>query len=118
MKISFIIGQPRSGTPVFKEMPATHPLVVNFGEIFNENNGRFFAFLQDQVSGDPGWVLPSRRIEAFLTYIGSCIDKAASYKPNAMILVLDVKYDQLHFVYEAWQDMNAIPCFFELIKSK
>ena len=117
MQIGFIIGKPRSGTTVFKEMLATHASFVNFGEIFNENNGlSFFAFLQARVRDDVGWLLPSRRIDAFVTYIRGCAEKAKTYKPNAMITVLDVKYDQSHFVYNAWRDMDAMPCLFELIK--
>jgi hypothetical protein len=118
MQICFIIGKPRSGTTVFKEMLANHPNIVNFGEIFNENNGQsFFEFLKARVSEDADWLLPSRRGDAFLAYLDHCTKKAADSNNQATTLVVDVKYDQSHLVYEAWRDMNAIPSLFALIKS-
>jgi hypothetical protein len=119
MQICFIIGKPRSGTTVFKEMLATHPAFINVGEVFNEiNEWSFLAFLRALVKEDADWLLPSRCVNAFISYIDACVQKALFYNPQSTILVLDVKYDQSHLVYDAWRDINAMPYLFELMRKR
>lgn len=117
MQVCCVTGKPRSGTTVLKKMLASHPEIVDFGEVFRETGeDSFFGFLRDSVAKDGSWMLPSRRVEIFLKYIEDCKAKAKSYKKDASTLVIDVKYDQTHLVYDAWRDMNALPVFFDVIK--
>jgi hypothetical protein len=115
---TFVVGQPRTGTTVFNEMVATHPTVMHFGEVFNENNPLSFrAFLHSRAHGDVRWLLPSRQINAFLSYVRDCASMATAHKRGATIALFDIKYDQSHFLYDAWYNANEIPRLFGLIKS-
>jgi LPS sulfotransferase NodH len=116
----FVIGLPRSGTTVFKQLLATHPRIVNFGEIFNEKNGRsYWAYLTGRIPRDPDVLLPSRSVGTFLDYISHLRARCTKNHPGACIMVLDVKYSQSHFVYDAWRDdLSALPKIFFLIKQQ
>lgn len=118
MQVCCVIGKPRSGTTVLKEMLAGHPKIVNFGEIFRETGqDSFFSFMRDRVERDIAWLLPSRRTSLFLAYMERCQEKARSYKKDATTIVIDVKYDQAHLVYDAWRELSALPVFFDLIRN-
>ena len=116
----FVIGFPRSGTTVLKEMLGTHPAIVVAGEIFNEvNDDSYWAYLLEEVRRKPDVILPSRSIETFQAYMALVMQRSIQYKPQARIVVLDVKYSHSHFVYDAWrEDMSALPKVFFLMREK
>ena len=115
----FVIGRPRSGTTVFKDMLKTHPALFSIGEIFNETNERsYFQFLQDRVRQDPGAALPSRATATFGEYLEWCWALAQARKPRARTLVLDVKYDQSHLLAESWWSLGSLPRIFFLIRER
>jgi hypothetical protein len=119
-ELCFVIGFPRSGTTVFKEMLATHPAVVSMGEIFNEGNGNsYWNYLVREIRSDPEIILPRRSVSAFLAYLESLRQTCRERNPQVRILVLDVKYSQSHFVYDAWRhDITAMPKVFQLMREK
>ena len=118
-QLCFVIGRPRSGTTVFKDMLKTHPALFSLGEIFNETNERsYFHYLQTQLTQDPRAALPSRAIANFAMYLDWCWDLAQARKPRARTLVLDIKYDQSHLLAEAWWSLGALPRIFFLIRER
>jgi len=115
----FVIGRPRSGTTVFKDMLKTHPRIYSAGEIFNESNSQsYFHFLQQQFAGDPAAVLPSNSISNFLRYLDWCRGRAVERKKNSRIIVADVKYDQSHLIYDPWWRVGSLPKIFFLIRER
>jgi hypothetical protein len=118
-QICFVIGRPRSGTTVFKDMLKTHPALFSLGEIFNETNERsYFHFLQDRIRADAAEALPSRAIANFGHYLQWCSEIARARKARTRTLVLDVKYDQAHLLCEPWWNMGALPRIFFLIRER
>jgi hypothetical protein len=119
MHFCFILGRPRSGTTVFKDMLKTHPRIYSAGEIFNESNSQsYFHFLQEQIAGDPAAVLPSHSIANFLNYLDWCQQRAVERKKHARIVVADVKYDQSHLIYDPWWRVGSLPKIFFLIRER
>lgn len=115
----FIIGRPRSGTTVFKDMLRTHPRIFSAGEIFNESNPHsYFHFLRERLAIDPGTILPSNSVANFERYLDACHELAQERKPRARIVVADVKYDQAHFIYDPWWRIGSLPKIFFLIRER
>jgi hypothetical protein len=115
----FVIGRPRSGTTVFKDMLRTHPALFSLGEIFNETNERsYFHFLQTRLPENPRAALPSQAVANFGDYLEWCWDLAQSRKPRARTLVLDIKYDQSHLLADPWWSLGALPRIFFLIRER
>jgi hypothetical protein len=118
-QICFIIGRPRSGTTVFKDMLKTHPALFSLGEIFNETNERsYFHFLQARIHEDAREALPSRAVANFGRYLEWCWELAQARKARARTLVLDVKYDQAHLLCEPWWSVGSLPRIFFLIRER
>jgi Sulfotransferase family len=118
-QLCFVIGRPRSGTTVFKDMLRTHPALFSLGEILNETNERsYFHFLQQRIAEDPGAALPSHALANFQRYLDWCWDLAQARKARARTLVLDVKYDQAHLLCEPWWNVGALPRIFFLIRER
>lgn len=98
-RLVFFIGGVRSGTTVFRRMMASHPQIRDRGEVFNSNNPvGYFRFLREQVARDPELIFPERSPEVFGAYLLSLLPK----EPDAMALV-DIKYEHLNLLPEAWQ---------------
>jgi len=115
----FVIGRPRSGTTVFKDMLKTHPRVYSAGEILNETNPRsYFHFLQQRQAEDPSVILPSNSVANFLKYLDWCREQAHERKPRAKIIVVDVKYDQAHLICDPWWHVGSLPKIFFLIRER
>ena len=115
----FVIGRPRSGTTVFKDMLKTHPALFSMGEIFNETNERsYFHFLQELIAGDPRAALPSHAMGNFAKYLEWCAELARRRRPATRTLVMDVKYDQSHLLCEPWWSVGALPKIFFLIRER
>jgi hypothetical protein len=115
----FVIGRPRSGTTVFKDMLKTHPALFSMGEIFNETNERsYFHFLQELIANDRRAALPSQALGNFAKYLDWCAEFARRRKPATRILVMDVKYDQSHLLCESWWSVGALPKIFFLIRER
>ena len=89
------------------------------GEIFNEENEQsFFVFLEKYAFKNSEWAKPSHRVKSFLAYIEYCRGKIADWKPSAKVILLDVKYSQLHLIYGAWQGFEKSPLLYDIIKSQ
>ncbi len=117
--ICFLVGRPRSGTTVFRNMLETHPAIVSMGEVFNESNGRsYFHFLQRRVADDPGALFPSRSVDNFKDYVAHCRQRALEKHPTNRFVVLDVKYDQSHLISESWWGITFLPRIFSLIRQQ
>jgi hypothetical protein len=110
-RIVFIIGGVRSGTTVFRRMMASHSLIRDRGEIFNANNpAGYFKFLREQVARDPNLIFPERSVDVFHAYLVSLMPK----EPDAQALV-DVKYEHLTLLPEAWQMPFSNPPLLRII---
>ncbi len=115
--VCFVIGRPRSGTTVFKHMLATHPNIINLGEIFNENHPQsYWEFLARRAKDDGTCLFPSKSTAMFLAYVDELKSRFVKNGSDRNFIVLDVKYDQAHSVFAPWQDMNALPRLFALMK--
>lgn len=111
-RIVFFMGGVRSGTTVFRRMMASHALIRDRGEIFNSNNSLgYFKFLREQVARDPELIFPERSADVFQAYLVSLLPK----EPNAIAL-LDVKYEHLTLLPEAWQMPFTNPPLLRSIK--
>ncbi|WP_396267811.1 hypothetical protein [Ideonella sp.] len=111
-RIVFFMGGVRSGTTVFRRMMASHALIRDRGEIFNSNNPLgYFKFLREQVALNPDLIFPERSPEVFQAYLVSLLPK----EPNAIAL-LDIKYEHLTLLPEAWQMPFTNPPLLRTIK--
>lgn len=118
-KFCFVIGLPRSGTTVFKELLQTHPQIFNMGEIFSEPNGRsYFHFLQRQMASDPDVIFPSRSENNFVNYLEWCSEQALRHQPGNKIVIMDVKYDQAHLLADPWRSLGSLPKIFSMMRER
>jgi hypothetical protein len=111
-RIVFFMGGVRSGTTVFRRMLASHPQVRDRGEIFNSNNPQgFFKFFREQVAQNPDMAFPEHHGKVFLAYVASLVPK-----DKDGIALLDIKYEHLNLVHDAWQLPFTNPPMLRLIK--
>jgi hypothetical protein len=117
--VCFVIGRPRCGTTVFRNMLETHPEMLGMGEIFNESNpGSYFHFLQRRQAQDADALLPSRAIDNFVAYVQWCRKKSLAQRPGSRFVILDVKYDQAHLLCVPWWGITFLPKLFSLIREQ
>jgi hypothetical protein len=117
--VCFVIGRPRSGTTVFRNMLETHPEMFGVGEIFNESNPRsYFHFLQRRQTQDTNALLPSRAIDNFIAYVQWCRKKSLERRPGSRFVILDAKYDQAHLLCVPWWAITSLPKLFSLIREQ
>jgi hypothetical protein len=111
-RIVFFMGGVRSGTTVFRRMLASHPRVRDRGEIFNSNNPQgFFKYFREQVAANPDMVFPEHHGKLFLAYVATLVPK-----DKDGIALLDIKYEHLNLVTDAWQLPFTNPPVLRLIK--
>lgn len=111
-RIVFFMGGVRSGTTVFRRMLASHPRVRDRGEIFNSNNAQgFFRYFREQIAQDADLVFPEHHGKLFLSYIASQVPK-----DKDGIALLDIKYEHLNLIHDAWQLPFSNPPMLRLIK--
>lgn len=111
-RIVFFMGGVRSGTTVFRRMLASHPRVRDRGEIFNSNNPQgFFKYFREQIAVNPDLVFPEHQGKLFLAYIASLVPK-----DQDGIALLDIKYEHLNLISDAWQLPFTNPPMLRLIK--
>lgn len=109
-KLVFFMGGVRSGTTVFRKMMSSHPKIRDKGEIFNSNNPQgFFKYFREQIAINPDLALPEQHGKMFLSYIASLV-------PKDGIALIDVKYEHLTLINEAWQLPFTNPPMLKLIK--
>jgi hypothetical protein len=114
--LCFVTGRPRSGTTVFRSLLASHPLCYSIGEAFNESDIRSFGhYLVHRATHEPSIVLPRRRVASFVDYLDQARAIAARDRPGSRIVVIDIKYDQMHLIHEAWWHLTGPPPLFSLI---
>lgn len=111
-RIVFFMGGVRSGTTVFRRMLASHPRVRDRGEIFNSNNPQgFFRFHREQIAQDPDLIFPEHHAKVFNAYVSSLVPK-----DKDGIALLDIKYEHLNLIHDAWQLPFTNPPMLRLIK--
>lgn len=111
-RIVFFMGGVRSGTTVFRRMLASHPRVRDRGEIFNSNNSQgFFKYWREQLAADPDLVFPEQQGKLFMAYVASLLPK----DPDGIAL-LDIKYEHLNLIHDAWQLPFTNPPMLRMIK--
>jgi hypothetical protein len=111
-RIVFFMGGVRSGTTVFRRMLASHPRVRDRGEIFNSNNPQgFFKYFRERIAANPDLVFPEHHGKLFLQYVASQVPKDADG-----IALLDIKYEHLNLISDAWQLPFTNPPMLRLIK--
>ena len=111
----FLLGQTRSGTNVFRRMLATHPEVLQVGEIFNEYFERnYFSFIQRELEKDPKLSSPSSSCELFERYIAEVLESSIATHSK---VIFDAKLETLHHVYKPWQSYDEIPIL-EILKKR
>lgn len=109
-RLVFFMGGVRSGTTVFRKMMSSHPKIRDRGEIFNSNNPQgFFKYFREQIAVNPDLAFPEHHGKMFLSYIASLV-------PKEGIALIDVKYEHLTLINEAWQLPFTNPPMLRLIK--
>jgi hypothetical protein len=111
-RIVLFMGGVRSGTTVFRRMLASHPRVRDRGEIFNSNNPQgFFKYFREQIAQNPDLAFPEHHGKVFLGYLASLVPK-----DKDGIALLDIKYEHLNLIHDAWQLPFTNPPMLRLIK--
>lgn len=111
-RIVFFMGGVRSGTTVFRRMLASHPRVRDRGEVFNSNNPQgFFKYFRERIAANPDLVFPEHHGKLFLQYVASLVPKDADG-----IALIDIKYEHLNLISDAWQLPFTNPPMLRLIK--
>ncbi len=118
MQTCILLSKPRSGATVFRHALKSNPVVYDMGEIFNESKRRsFFQFTAKKIVKDLTWSLPSKSMQLFELYVDYCGTIAQREKPACEVVILDVKYDHLHFIHRPWQRFGAQPALYDLIRT-
>ena len=111
-RIVFFLGGVRSGTTVFRRMLASHPMVKDRGEIFNSHNSMgYYKYMRERVAEQPDLIFPENHGKLFLSYLPTLLPK----DPGAIALV-DIKYEHLCLIPDAWQLPFTNPALLKLIK--
>ena len=111
-RIVFFLGGVRSGTTVFRRMLASHPQMRDRGEIFNSHNSMgFFKYMRERVAEQPELIFPENNAKLFLSYLPTLVPK----DPQGIALV-DIKYEHLTLVPDAWQLPFTNPPLLRLLK--
>jgi hypothetical protein len=111
-RVVFFLGGVRSGTTVFRRMLASHPRMRDRGEIFNSHNTMgYFKYVRERVAEQPDLIFPENNAKLFMSYLPTLIPK----DPNAIALV-DIKYEHLTLVPDAWQLPFTNPPMLRLLK--
>jgi hypothetical protein len=113
-KTVVLLGGVRSGTTVFREFLATHPKLINCGEIFNSNHrDGFFPFLSSLCLTNTQAIIPENQESEFEDYL---ISRCTQCGENAPIV--DIKYEHLRLLHRPWETPFATPLLLEFIKQK
>lgn len=97
-RLVVLLGGVRSGTTVLRRMLGSHPRIVDGGEIFNPERPRnFYSYLQAQAARQPELMLPEYQQDLLVSYLKWLVPE----NPDT-IVVIDVKYEQLRLIADAW----------------
>jgi hypothetical protein len=118
---TILLSRQRSGTNAFRSALATHPDLFCFNEVFNLGDKdsdneflrdtNFFNFLEAYAAGDLRRILPGRHEALFLDFL----EFLRCFSPKRH-LVVDVKYNTLHFFARPWAGENVtVPYLLDLI---
>jgi hypothetical protein len=112
--IIVLLGGVRSGTTVFRQFLATHPRLVNCGEIFNSSHrGGFYAFLSNICLTDKRAIIPENQEKAFEDYLADCCSRSTGKTP-----IIDIKYEHLRLLHRPWEPPFASPLLLDFIRRK
>jgi hypothetical protein len=96
-KIVFFMSGVRSGSTVCRRMLATNPRVRDVGEIFNsENPHGYYPFCAKSIRSDPSLLFPENVRKLFYLYL-------RSLEIDDRLVLVDIKYEHLGMLTEAWQ---------------
>lgn len=110
-RIVIFAGGVRSGTTVFRKMLATHPAIVDRGEVFNANHPRgFFLYCRERIIQDPALIFPEHQGKLFLAYLASLAPE------KGKIALVDIKYEHMTLITNAWQLPFSFPLMLKLIQ--
>jgi hypothetical protein len=117
---TILLSRQRSGTNAFRSALATHPDLFCFNEVFNlgdkDSDNEFlrdtnyFNFLEAYSGADLRRTLPDRHETLFLDFL----EYLRCYSPKRHLIV-DVKYNTLHFFTKPWADNATVPYLLDLI---
>lgn len=112
--IIVLLGSVRSGTTVFRQFLATHPKLVNCGEIFSSvRPDGFYAFLSARCLTDKQAIMPENQAKAFNQYLTDCRSRCGRKIP-----VIDIKHQHLRLLHRPWELPFGTPLLLELMKEK
>jgi hypothetical protein len=96
-KIVFFMSGVRSGSTVCRSMLATNPRVRDVGEIFNSNNPQgYYPFCARSIRSDASLLFPENVRKLFYLYL-------RSLEIDDRLVLVDIKYEHLGMLTEAWQ---------------
>lgn len=106
----FFMGGVRSGTTVFRRMLASHPKILDQGEIFNSHNPHgYFKFLREEILRDPEMVFPENVMKVWEAYL-------PTISGGERIGLIDVKYEHLTLLADPWQHPYTTPPIVRFLK--
>ena len=114
-----LLARVRSGTTVFGSLLDTHPDIVTFGEIFNEENkDSYFHFLQSRIRWGRTQLFPSRSGQNFSDYMTHLQRVGARRKPNARVCLANLKYSQSRHLVKRGHMIMDPPYVFECLRQE
>jgi hypothetical protein len=109
-KIVFFICGVRSGSTVCRRMLATNQRVRDVGEIFNSDNPEgYYRFCAKSIRNDASLLFPENVRKLFCLYL-------KSLEIDDRLVLVDIKYEHLGLLSEAWQPPFTKPVIVKWIE--
>jgi hypothetical protein len=110
VSLALLIARQRTGTGALGSALGQHPGVSFRGEVFHpeaiDSEENFFHFLRASSKSLEELLLPQHALENFKQFV-------AATTPTGQLPLIDVKYNSLHLLQQAWRGPEEAPCILQ-----